>query len=99
MSKYRRKAKVDANQNEIVKQLRAVPGMSVEVGHDDILVGYRGRNFWYEIKSPEAVSKVTGQILDSFKKPSQVILEKTFNGHYKIVSCVEDILNEVESEF
>jgi hypothetical protein len=51
----RRAARIDANQPEIVKALRAV-GASVQilsaVGHGcpDILVGYQGRNFLFEIK-------------------------------------------------
>ncbi len=51
----RRAAKVDANQAEIVKALRSI-GCSVQHLHSigqgcpDILVGYRGRNFLFELK-------------------------------------------------
>jgi hypothetical protein len=98
MSKYRRAAKIDANQPDIVDKLRKA-GYSVEVNHDDILVGFQGRTFWYEIKEPEkALSKKTGEILESVKKDSQKRLEKEWKGHYRIVSSLEDILLDMELE-
>ena len=54
----RRKAKVDANQSEIVSALREV-GASVAVtsalgkGFPDIVVGFRGINYLMEIKDGE----------------------------------------------
>lgn len=91
MSKYRRAARVDINQQEIVQALRSM-GVSVITGMDDILAGYNGKTYWFEIKSANAVSKKTGEILESKKKSSQVKLEKEWRGHYAIVSCLEDIL-------
>ena len=91
----RRKDKVDSNQPEIVKLLLDIPGISVEVGHDDILVGYRHETYWYEIKNPDTVSKKTGKILDSAKKDCQIKLEKEWRGHYKIVASLEDILDDL----
>jgi hypothetical protein len=49
---------VDGNQAEIVECLRGIPECSVKVlsavgeGCPDILVGYRGANFLFEIKDP-----------------------------------------------
>lgn len=95
MSKYRQAAKIDANQPIIVQQLRKL-GFSVEVGHDDILVGHMGQTYWFEIKEPEkALSKRTGELLDSALKPSQKKLLKHWQGHYKVVHCVEQILDEI----
>lgn len=94
MSKYRRAAKIDENQPEIVKGL-SIPGVSVQVGHDDILVGYRGKTYWFEIKTEGCKSKKTKKILDSKKKDSQITLEKTWTGHYKIVTTIEEILREI----
>ncbi len=91
----RRKDKIDSNQNEIVNALLSIPGVSVETGHDDIIVGYKGQNFWFEIKTPESVSRKTGKIKDSSKKPYQKLLEKDWSGHYKIVSDIGDILNDI----
>jgi len=50
---------VDGNQAEIVGALRAIPDCSVQVlsmfgeGVPDIMVGYRGFNFLFEIKDHE----------------------------------------------
>ena len=95
MAKWRMKAKVDSNQPEIVRVLRQILGVTVEVGHDDILVGYKKKTFWYEIKEPESVSKKTGKILDSAKKGSQIKLEKEWTGHYRIVSSIDEILQDI----
>lgn len=53
----RRAAKVDGNQPEIVKALRAVGATvrdlsGVGQGCPDLLVGYRGRNVLIEVKDP-----------------------------------------------
>ena len=50
-------AKVDGNQKQLVADLRklgaaVVPTHTLGKGKPDILVGYRGRNFWFEIKDP-----------------------------------------------
>lgn len=82
----RRKDKVDSNQGEIVDELRA-KGYSVELGHDDILVGYKGRTYWFEIK----------QNSKSNIKPSQLKLLSEFRGHYKIVWSAAMIINEIET--
>ena len=97
MGKPRYAANVDLNQNSIVKDLRKFA--SVELDHDDILVGYKGKTYWYELKSEKAVSKRTGEILESAKKDSQKILEKEYKGHYKIVSSLDEILVDMEIEF
>lgn len=94
----RRKDKVDENQKEIVKALRKIPGISVEVGHDDILVGRNGKTYWFEIKSPDAVSKKTGKIKESEKKDDQKRLEAEWTGHYKIVHSIDQILDEIWNE-
>ena len=85
MSKFRRAAKVDSNQAEIVKALRAIPGVSVALRHDDILVGYRGRTYWYEIKAGQRAEIKAGQAM----------LQNTWAGHYAIVSTLRQILSEI----
>lgn len=80
----RRADKIDANQPEIVKELRGM-GYSVEVGHDDILVGHMGKTFWYEIKvGPK-----------SNVKDSQLKLLGNFKGHYKIVWSTQMIIDDI----
>jgi len=84
MSKYVRHKKVDANQPQIVKELRSM-GYSVSVGHDDILVGAHGKTYWFEIKT-DAKAEV---------KESQKKLIKEWVGHYAIVWSTEMILTEI----
>lgn len=91
----RRKDKIDGNQNAIVSELRRIPGVSVETGHDDILVGYQGRTYWFEIKAEDALSKKTGEIRDSALKDSQKTLIRDFNGHYRVVWSIVQILEDV----
>ena len=95
MSKYRRAAKIDANQEQIVEDLRKL-GFSVQTGMDDILVGRCGKTYWFEIKNPECRSKRNGEILESAKKKSQRTLEAKWKGHYKLVTSTEEILTEIE---
>lgn len=86
MSKYVRHKKVDANQPAIVKELRKL-GYSVELDHDDILVGHNGRTYWFEIKTgPKA------DIKDSQKK-----LLAEFKGHYSIAWNAEMIIKELSN--
>ena len=92
MSKYRRAAKIDNNQNEIVKALRSIPGCTVQVSMDDILIGYKGINYWIEIKQEDAVSKKTGLILESSIKDTQKKLRAEWKGQYNICSNINQIL-------
>ncbi|HHS83689.1 MAG TPA: hypothetical protein ENK38_02030 [Gammaproteobacteria bacterium] len=95
MSHPRRANKIDKNQQAIVRYLRSLPGVSVELGHDDILVGYNLLTFWFEIKSPDVISKRTGKVIRSEKRRSQNRLQRTFAGHYSIVSSAKEILDEI----
>ena len=89
----RQRAKIDKNQNSIVNALRQIPGVTVALKHDDILVGQNGRTYWYEIKSECAVSRKTGIVWR--KKKSQVKLENNWTGHYRIVSSLDEILADM----
>jgi len=52
----RRAARVDGNQESIVADLRRIPGCTVAItsavggGFPDLIVGYRGFNFMFELK-------------------------------------------------
>lgn len=87
--------KVDANQLEIVKQLRDIPGVSVESDHDDIIVGYKGRTYWFEIKDPDSTILKNGTVKKGSIKPSQVDMLNEFTGHYAVVWSLDDILDEL----
>ena len=90
----RRAARVDNNQKQIVSDLRQFPHISVETSHDDILVGYQGRTYWYEIKSERAL-KVNGEIKEGEKQQSQIRLIERWKGHYRIVTSLDEILNDI----
>lgn len=77
---------MDANQASIVSRLREIPGLTVVTGYDDIIVGWRGRSYWYEIKRHHR----RHQLKDSQKK-----LLDSFTGHYKVVCSAEEILCDI----
>lgn len=87
----RRAAKVDANQSDIVKALRAV-GATVQVlsdvgkGCPDLLVGRAGKNYLLEIKD--------GDKFKSKRKltPDQVEWHQEWCGQVAVVECVDDAL-------
>lgn len=83
---FRRAAKVDTSQGDIVRKLRSIPGVSVRTGVDDIFVGWRSKNFWYELKSPGS----EGRLQDD-----QIKLKEGWHGHYKIVSRLDQILRDM----
>lgn len=90
----RRKARVDANQSEVVAAFRAA-GATVQHLHmvgggcPDILIGYRGHNYLFEIK-------------DGSKPPSRRKLTEAeqefvdmWNGQVDIVESPEDALEKL----
>lgn len=85
---------MDDNQQSIVQTLRAIPGVTVEPGHDDILVGYKGNTYWYEIKRPDMRRKDGGWKAKALK-PSQIKLQSDWRGHYRIVCDVAEILDDL----
>lgn len=95
MSKYRRAAKVDKNQGAVIKALLDINGVSVEADHDDLLVGYKGRTYWIELKSEDAVSKKTGKVLESKIKKSQKKIRAEWTGQYLITASLDEILDEI----
>ena len=98
MTKHRYAAKIDANQHDIVELLRAM-GYSVEVNHDDILVGTRDQTWWFEIKEPDKLFLQNGTtIAKNAIKPSQWKLLREYRGHYAIVWSLHQILVETGKE-
>lgn len=95
MSHKRYANRIDGNQPKIVEALRKIPGVSVAPDHDDILVGYQGRTFWFEIKDPERTINKDGTVTAGAVKDTQLRLMNEFNGHYAIVWTLDDILDEM----
>lgn len=85
----RHSGRVDVNQAEIVQGLRRV-GCSVAVmsdvgeGFPDLVVGFRGRTYLFEVKS--ARGKVS---------PSQEAWLGEWQGHAAVVRTLEDCLDEL----
>lgn len=98
MSKNRYDQKIDANQPEIVKRLREIPGMTVEVGYNDILIGYEGLTFWREIKDESKCLK-DGSIPERIIKPDQKRIRDTFTGDYAIVCNFNQIIDGIAQKF
>ncbi len=96
MSRRYQHSNTDKNEKEIVKSLRGIPGVSVETGKDDIIVGYKKRSYWFEIKNPNEIKK-DGQPVKSKRKTyeKQMNLQANFKGHYSIVSSVDEIISEI----
>ena len=89
----RRAAKIDDNQPAIVAALRQIPGVTVRSlahvgeGMPDLIVGFRQRNFLFEVKDPD-------------KPPSKRKLtpdqEKFFEGWRGQCHVVETVFEIVE---
>lgn len=85
----RRRAKVDGNQPEIVRALRDI-GASVAhihmvgAGIPDLIVGFRGINYLFEIKDgslPPSKRKLT---------PDETQWHEDWRGHVHIIESVDD---------
>jgi len=85
--------RVDDNQQDIIDGLTRLPGVSVATKHDDILVGYRMFNYWFELKKEEAISKRTGILLESAKTKQQKALDRTWTGQRNYATTVDEILD------
>lgn len=87
----------DQNEKHIVAALRKIPGVSVETGHDDILVGRNGVTYWIEIKNPNEVDKngVPYKRKNCKTYDKQKKLSEEFKGHYQIVSTLDEILKTI----
>ncbi len=91
MSKWRKNPAVDKNQPEIVKALRSIPGVTVQTGMDDILCGYKGVTFWFELKTPDK-RKENGDWQAHALRQSQIDLLNDWRGQYNVVCTLEEIL-------
>ena len=78
--------RVDLNQNDIVNTLRSI-GASVhitnQVGHGfpDIVVGWFGRNFLFEIKNDRAQGRLT---------PDQIDFHERWKGSVHVIRSLQE---------
>ncbi len=57
MSRRYQVKNTDDNEKDIVAALRKIPGIKVQTDVNDILIGFRNKNYWIEIKNPNEVGK------------------------------------------
>ena len=94
-------AKTDKTQSSLVEFLRKFPYIHVETGHDDLIIGTtksaltEERLIWVEWKSARAISKKTGEVLESEKKDSQKKLERQNFPCYIITGKASDIFKKL----
>lgn len=88
--------RTDENQKDIVKELRLIPGMSVFSTHivgkgfPDIVVGYRGVNYLFEIKDgskPKSAQKLT---------QAEELFHAIWNGQVDIVTSSKEIFKKLK---
>lgn len=90
----RRAAKIDANQNEIVTALRQIGCdvcllSAVGKGCPDLAIGYRGKNYFLEVKDgakPPSERKLT---------PDQVEWHSQWRGQVAVVNNVDEAIKVV----
>lgn len=88
--------RTDANQKQIMDGLRKYPFISVNTTHTigkgfpDIVVGYEGKNYLFEIKD--------GNKTPSQKKltPDEIIFHRNWNGQVAVVESVESIIEIIQ---
>jgi hypothetical protein len=85
--------KTDHNHAKIISQCRTIPALSIFSTHTlgkgfpDIVIGYNGCNYLFEIKDgnkPKSQTKLT---------PHEETFHSTWKGQVHIIYNIEDILN------
>lgn len=82
----------DASQSGIVKELKKYPGIAVVDisnfggGIGDLLIGFRRRNYLFEIKNPQ--QKIT-------YTPAERKFHDTWSGQVDIAQLADDILKAI----
>jgi hypothetical protein len=94
----RRAARIDANQREIVAALRDILGCTVMSlagvgnGCPDLAVGWRGRNYFLEVKPPcGPLGGISRQTLTDAEQQ----WHRTWRGQRAIVTTVDQALYEI----
>ena len=91
----RKRGRVDANQKEIVKQLRQL-GCSVAItsmvgsGFPDLVVGYKGKNYLIELK--DGTKPASAQALTA----DEIEFMETWRGQYIKCNSLQSLCNLLE---
>jgi hypothetical protein len=86
-----RACKIDDNQEQLVKQMRCIPGLKVKHTHTvkgfvDVVIGYRGINYLLEIKDPgKPPSK--RKLTDDEQK-----FHNEWTGQVAVVETIDDVI-------
>ena len=94
----RKHGRTDANQKEIVGFLRAIPGVTVislasmGKGIPDILVGYRGSNYLFELKDPDKPPSARALT------PDQREFHAAWTGHVEVAETFGQILESMKGD-
>lgn len=91
----RRKARVDANQKEIVQELRKLDVSVLHThqlgkGAPDLILGYRNENYLIELKDG---SKTKSQ---QKLTPDEVEFQSKWKGNYAVCNSLEQILTIID---
>ena len=86
----------DKNEKDIVFALRKIHGVSVQTDVNDILIGYKGVNYWIEIKNPDEVD-VNGRpyVKKTKTYEKQKNLLDHWTGQYSICTSIEQVLGVI----
>lgn len=85
--------RVDANQKQIINSLRMIPSISVFPTHmvgkgfPDIVVGYKGKNYLFEIKD-DAKTKSQTKLTQAEEK-----FHSAWSGQVDTIKTIEQILS------
>ena len=95
MPKPKYAAKVDDNQAQIVRQLNEIPGvMAIVIGDPvDLMVGYRARNFLFEIKQEHKKN------WQSARTQKQKDFLKDWPGQVRVVSTFDEIWEVLQKSY
>ena len=99
MSRRYQVRNTDKNEKDIVAALRKIPGVKVQTDVNDILIGYRNKNYWIEVKNPDEVDKNGAPYKRSSKTyEKQKSLLDHWTGQYAICTSLDQILNIINVE-
>ncbi len=85
--------RIDDNQNQVVKALRQIPGVSVFItsmvgrGYPDLNIGFKGENLLIELKDGSKTAS-RKKLTEDEKK-----FHKDWKGSVHIVESLEDVLS------